>query len=70
MIASKLTRDDVFKSIVAGRVYATDLLAEVAQVEREFPGTTSAEWLESWYVNRVLRAPLNAIEKNYSDCHK
>lgn len=59
----KITHEDVIKPIEAGRAYAKDLLAQVARTEKEFPGTTSAEWLESWYVNRVLLAPLAEIEK-------
>ncbi|MEO6181696.1 MAG: hypothetical protein ABIP71_01040, partial [Verrucomicrobiota bacterium] len=37
--------------------------ARLRKTEKEFPGTTSAEWLESWCVNRVLLAPLTENEK-------
>jgi hypothetical protein len=57
------TREDVIKDIEAGRVYAKNLLAYAAQIEKANPGTIEAEWLESWYLNRVLLGPLTELEK-------
>lgn len=61
------TRDEVGKLIGEGRTYARNLIDDAAKVEKANPGVISAEWLESWYVNRVLLGPLTELEKKLND---
>jgi hypothetical protein len=59
---NRAARAEVDKAIAAAKVYASRVLEETAQAEKQFPGTATAEWLESWYVNRVFRGPIKEIE--------
>ncbi len=61
------TREEVTKLIEDGRTYAKILTNEVAKVEKANPGVTSAEWLQSWYLNRVLLGPLTELETKLKD---
>ena len=60
-------KDEVRKAIQAGRDYAASFLSHAATVEKDFPGITSAEWMESWYLNRTLLGPLKKLEQKLSE---
>jgi hypothetical protein len=58
----RATKQDVQAGIDAARHFSDDLVAEAEKVEKKYPGVTSAEWLQSWYINRVFLEPLKKVE--------
>lgn len=64
--AGRGTREEMEKAFAAAEVYAANVLGEAADQERKFPGTVSAEWLEGWYVNRLVRNPIKEAERRFA----
>lgn len=59
-----LTEDALRNQIADARARMEELKILAATIEKKFPGTLEAEWIESWYMNRLLKAPLDRIESD------
>jgi len=62
-LAGTITGEDMRARIAEARAPFDDLMDLAASLEAQYPGTLTAEWLESWYLNRTFRGPLDVLEK-------
>jgi hypothetical protein len=65
--SGKASAADALTTVAAGREFVKEVRVLADRLEVDYPGTSGGEWLESWTMNRVLKNPLDKLEKELNN---